>query len=353
MARPAIIIGLILVIMESMNEFAAFEYYGVDTLSVGVYITWLGKNNLGGAAQIAIFMLLFIFLLMIIEKGLRKKRSFAQNNKSPITTNRIKLSKKKSSFVLIICATPIFIGFLFPSIVLFDFVIERIFEIEVFEYASLLFNSLFLSICAAILTIILGVFLVNTYITSNNIIIRLSVSISRLGYALPGVVLALGVIVPLITLDGYLKSVFGQYFNITIGLIFSGTMIAIIYAYVIRFLTISYGTIESGFVTLNPDISAASRVLGQSKYSTLLKIQLPIIKPALIMSALLVFVDSMKELPATLILRPFNFDTLATHVYTYASLSQIEEAALPALTIVLAGLLPIILINRELVRNKN
>ena len=353
MARPAIIIGLILVIMESMNEFAAFEYYGVDTLSVGVYITWLGKNNLGGAAQIAIFMLLFIFLLMIIEKGLRKKRSFAQNNKSPITTNRIKLSKKKSSFVLIICATPIFIGFLFPSIVLFDFVIERIFEIEVFEYASLLFNSLFLSICAAILTIILGVFLVNTYITSNNIIIRLSVSISRLGYALPGVVLALGVIVPLITLDGYLKSIFGQYFNITIGLIFSGTMIAIIYAYVIRFLTISYGTIESGFVTLNPDISAASRVLGQSKYSTLLKIQLPIIKPALIMSALLVFVDSMKELPATLILRPFNFDTLATHVYTYASLSQIEEAALPALTIVLAGLLPIILINRELVRNKN
>ena len=177
-------------------------------------------------------------------------------------------------------------------------------------------------------------------------------SISRLGYA-PGVVLALGVIVPLITLDGYLKSIFGQYFNITIGLIFSGTMIAIIYAYVIRFLTISYGTIESGFVTLNPDISAASRVLGQSKYSTLLKIQLPIIKPALIMSALLVFVDSMKELPATLILRPFNFDTLATHVYTYASLSQIEEAALPALTIVLAGLLPIILINRELVRNKN
>ena len=244
-------------------------------------------------------------------------------------------------------------GFLFPSIVLFDFVIERILEIEVFEYASLLFNSLFLSICAAILTIILGVFLVNTYITSNNIIIRLSVSISRLGYALPGVVLALGVIVPLVTLDGYLKSIFGQYFNITIGLIFSGTMIAIIYAYVIRFLTISYGTIESGFVTLNPDIAAASRVLGQSKYSTLLKIQLPIIKPALIMSALLVFVDSMKELPATLILRPFNFDTLATHVYTYASLSQIEEAALPALTIVLTGLLPIILINRELVRNKN
>tara|TARA_Y100000768_G_scaffold388728_1_gene386494 strand:- start:1974 stop:3620 length:1647 start_codon:yes stop_codon:yes gene_type:complete len=353
MARPAIIIGLILVIMESMNEFAAFEYYGVDTLSVGVYITWLGKNNLGGAAQIAIFMLLFVFLLMIIEKGLRKKRSFAQNNRKLMSVNRIKLSKGRSVFAIIICAVPILIGFLFPSLVLLDFVLERILEVDAIKYADLLFNSLLLSIFAAILTIILGVFLVNTYITSNNFIIRLSVTISRLGYALPGVVIALGVIVPLITLDGLIKNALGHYFNITVGLIFSGTMIAIVYAYVIRFLTISYGTIESGFTTLNPDIAAASRVLGQSKYSTLIKIQLPIIKPALIMSALLVFVDSMKELPATLILRPFNFDTLATYVYTYASLSQIEEAALPALTIVATGLLPIILINRELVKNEN
>ena len=350
MARPAIIIGLILVIMESMNEFAAFEYYGVDTLSVGVYITWLGKNNLGGAAQIAIFMLLFVFLLMVIEKGLRKKRSFAQNNKKLLSSNRIKLSKRKSFFVLTCCIIPILVGFLFPSLVLVDFVLERILEVDILKYAKLLFNSLFLSACAAILTIILGIFLVNTYITSNNIIIRLCVTISRLGYALPGVVIALGVIVPLITLDGFIKNILGQYFDITVGLIFSGTMIAIIYAYVIRFLTISYGTIESGFTSLNPNITAASRVLGQSKYSTLVKIQLPIIKPALIMSALLVFVDSMKELPATLILRPFKFDTLATHVYTYASLSQIEEAALPALTIVIAGLIPIILINRELVK---
>ena len=353
MARPAIIIGLILVIMESMNEFAAFEYFGVDTLSVGVYITWLGKNNLGGAAQIAIFMLLFIFLLMIIERGLRRKRSFAQNNKKLITSNRIKLPRRKGILILVLCSIPILIGFLFPSLVLFDFVIERVHEVDTFKYADLLLNSFFLSVFAAILTIILGIFLVNVYITSNNIIIRLSVTISRLGYALPGVVIALGVIVPLITLDGFIKNTLGQYFNITVGLIFSGTMIAIVYAYVIRFLTISYGTIESGFATLNPDIAAASRVLGQSKYSTLIKVQLPIIKPALIMSALLVFVDSMKELPATLILRPFNFDTLATYVYTYASLSQIEEAALPALTIVATGLLPIILINRELVKNKN
>jgi iron(III) transport system permease protein len=352
MARPAIIIGLILVIMETMNEFAAFEYFGVDTLSVGVYITWLGKNNLGGAAQIAIFMLLFVFLLMMIEKGLRKKRSFTQNNKKQISANRIKLSKGRLVLVMIICILPVLIGFLLPSLVLFDFILERIFEVELLEYSSLLFNSLFLSICAAILTTILGIFLVNTHSTSNNLIIRLSVTISRLGYALPGVVLAIGVIVPLIAVDGVLRNIFGQYFNITIGLFLSGTLMAIIYAYIVRFLTISFGTIESGFATLNPDITAASRSLGKSKFSTLIKIQLPIIKPALIMSALLVFVDSMKELPATLILRPFNFDTLATNVYTYASLSDIGNASLPAMTIVVAGLFPIILINRELNRGR-
>lgn len=253
---------------------------------------------------------------------------------------------------MIICILPVLIGFLLPSLVLFDFILERIFEVELLEYSSLLFNSLFLSICAAILTTILGIFLVNTHSTSNNLIIRLSVTISRLGYALPGVVLAIGVIVPLIAVDGVLRNIFGQYFNITIGLILSGTLMAIIYAYIVRFLTISFGTIESGFATLNPDITAASRLLGKSKFSTLIKIQLPIIKPALIMSALLVFVDSMKELPATLILRPFNFDTLATNVYTYASLSDIGNASLPAMTIVVAGLFPIILINRELNRGR-
>jgi len=288
----------------------------------------------------------------MIEKGLRKKRSFTQNNKKQISANRIKLSKGRLVLVMIICIIPVLIGFLLPSLVLFDFILERIFEVELLEYSGLLFNSLFLSICAAILTTILGIFLVNTHSTSNNLIIRLSVTISRLGYALPGVVLAIGVIVPLIAVDGVLRNIFGQYFNITIGLILSGTLMAIIYAYIVRFLTISFGTIESGFATLNPDITAASRLLGKSKFSTLIKIQLPIIKPALIMSALLVFVDSMKELPATLILRPFNFDTLATNVYTYASLSDIGNASLPAMTIVVAGLFPIILINRELNRGR-
>ena len=351
MARPAIIIGLILVMMESMNEFAAFEYYGVNTLSVGVYVTWLEKNNLSGAAQIAIFMLIFVFLLMIIERKLRNKRSFVQKNNNTLAINRVQLVGLRAYIISMICFLPILIGFIFPSIVLLDFIIQRYYEIDITKYLQLVLNSIYLSSFAAFLTLVISIYLINVSISSNNFIIKLSIGVSRLGYALPGVVLALGIIVPVITVDNFLKGLIGDVFGISMGLIISGTAIGVLYAYIVRFLTIAYGTIESGFSALNPDLGAASRVLGRSRIQTLLGIQLPIIKPALIAAVLLVFVDSMKELPATLLLRPFNFDTLATHVYTYASLSSLEDAALPAMTIVAVGIIPIIFINRVLMRS--
>lgn len=351
MARPAIIIGLILVMMESMNEFAAFEYYGVNTLSVGVYVTWLEKNNLSGAAQIAIFMLIFVFLLMIIERKLRNKRSFVQKNNNTLAINRVQLVGLRAYIISMICFLPILIGFIFPSIVLLDFIIQRYYEIDIIKYLQLVLNSIYLSSFAAFLTLVISIYLINVSISSNNFIIKLSIGVSRLGYALPGVVLALGIIVPVITVDNFLKGLIGDVFGISMGLIISGTAIGVLYAYIVRFLTIAYGTIESGFSALNPDLGAASRVLGRSRIQTLLGIQLPIIKPALIAAVLLVFVDSMKEFPATLLLRPFNFDTLATHVYTYASLSSLEDAALPAMTIVAVGIIPIIFINRVLMRS--
>jgi len=351
MARPAIIIGLILVMMESMNEFAAFEYYGVNTLSVGVYVTWLEKNNLSGAAQIAIFMLIFVFLLMIIERKLRNKRSFVQKNNNTLAINRVQLVGLRAYIISMFCFLPILIGFIFPSIVLLDFIIQRYYEIDIIKYLQLVLNSIYLSSFAAFLTLVISIYLINVSISSNNFIIKLSIGVSRLGYALPGVVLALGIIVPVITVDNFLKGLIGDVFGISMGLIISGTAIGVLYAYIVRFLTIAYGTIESGFSALNPDLGAASRVLGRSRIQTLLGIQLPIIKPALIAAVLLVFVDSMKELPATLLLRPFNFDTLATHVYTYASLSSLEDAALPAMTIVAVGIIPIIFINRVLMRS--
>jgi len=348
MARPAIAVGIILVLMECLNDFAALEYFGVNTLTVGVYTTWLQKNNLGGAAQIAIVMLVFIFSLIILERKLRKNRTFYQNNKNSLSPNRINITGYKAWFLSFICFIPILIGFIAPGFVLIKFVLKRYHEIDLEQYVNLAFNSVFLSITASLLTIFVGIYLINSLSVSKNILLKFFIAISRVGYALPGVVLALGIMVPLIHFDRAIQNVFSSFLGISVGLIFTGTFVAIIYAYIVRFLTIAYGTIESGFSSLSPNISMASRSLGKSQIETLLKIELPIIKPAIIAAALLVFVDSMKELPATLLLRPFNFDTLSTHVYTYASLSAIEDAALPALTIVLTGILPIILLNRTL-----
>jgi len=229
----------------------------------------------------------------------------------------------------------------------------RYYEVDLNEYFHLVFNSIFLASIASMLTVFIGIYLINSMNTSNNLLLKISISISRIGYALPGVVLALGIMVPLIHFDRLIQNIFSSFMGISLGLIFTGTFIAIIYAYIVRFLTIAYGTVESGFSSLSPNMAMASRTLGKSQIETLLKIELPIVRPAIIAAALLVFVDSMKELPATLLLRPFNFDTLSTHVYTYASLSAIEDAALPALTIVLTGILPIILLNRTLMlKNK-
>jgi iron(III) transport system permease protein len=288
---------------------------------------------------------------MIIERKLRNKRSFVQKNNNTLAINRVQLVGLRAYIISMICFLPILIGFIFPSIVLLDFIIQRYYEIDIIKYLHLVLNSIYLSSFAAFLTLVISIYLINVSISSNNFIIKLSIGVSRLGYALPGVVLALGIIVPVITVDNFLKGLIGDVFGISMGLIISGTAIGVLYAYIVRFLTIAYGTIESGFSALNPDLGAASRVLGRSRIQTLLGIQLPIIKPALIAAVLLVFVDSMKELPATLLLRPFNFDTLATHVYTYASLSALEDAALPAMTIVAVGIVPIIFINRVLMRS--
>jgi len=353
MARPAIVVGIILVLMECLNEFAALEYFGVNTLTVGVYVTWLQKNNLGGASQIAIVMLLFIFSLIVLERKLRKNRTFHQNSKNSLSPNRINVIGYKAWILSFVCFVPILIGFIAPAFVLIKFVLMRYYEVDLNEYFHLVFNSIFLASIASMLTVFIGIYLINSMNTSNNLLLKISISISRIGYALPGVVLALGIMVPLIHFDRLIQNIFSSFMGISLGLIFTGTFIAIIYAYIVRFLTIAYGTVESGFSSLSPNMAMASRTLGKSQIETLLKIELPIVRPAIIAAALLVFVDSMKELPATLLLRPFNFDTLSTHVYTYASLSAIEDAALPALTIVLTGILPIILLNRTLMlKNK-
>ena len=348
LARPGIAVGVSLALMECLNDIGAAGFFGVRTLTLGVYTTWLSQGNLGGAAQISAVMLLFIFALVWFERAARRKQSFVLPSQRPRKPDRRRLKGWERYAAVVICALPILIGFVIPALVLMSFAYSRLEEALSVTYLRSVYHSLLLASLAAFFAVALGLVLgyanraLSQGFTTN--IIRLA----AMGYAIPGTVLGIGVLIPLAAFDNSLDSFMRQHFNVSTGLLLSGTIAAIIFAYVVRFLAVSFGAIETGLQKVTPNVAAAARTLGRGPLSAFFEVHLPLLRPALVSAALLVFVDCMKELPATLILRPFNFETLATSVFMLASLDQLEESALPALTIVAVGLLPVILLSRTL-----
>ena len=346
LARPALVAGVALVLMECLNDIGAVEYLGVQTLTASVYSTWMQRSNLGGAAQIATVMLGFIVVLFAAE---RMARGSAQIHH---TTGRYRsipfhdLTGWKGYTAAAVCAAPFVAGFLVPVLVLIRLAwtaSEDAAGSRFFEAAS---NSFFLSAVAAGVAVWLALTLGYAKRVAANGFTRPAVRIAGLGYAVPGTVLALGLLIPLAGIDNSIDAMMRSTFGVSTGLLFSGSIFALIIAYSIRFLAVGLGTIEAGLERISPNLDAASRALGETALSTLVRVHLPLLLPALGSAGLLVFVDAMKELPATLLLRPFNFDTLATHIYELAALEQFEEAALGALTIVAVGLIPVLLLHR-------
>jgi len=352
LARPAIAIGVTLALMETLNDIGAVQYFGVNTLTVGVYVTWLQKNNLGGAAQIATVMLAFVFLLIWIERRARQGRRFHQSAARHRFPARHRLTGNKALAAVVACTLPITIGFVIPGAVLLDSAITFFDVANLRNFSSNIFNSLTLAVLAASLTLLFGIFLSYASRLSRTPPVRGAALAASVGYAVPGTVLAIGILVPLAGIDNFIDGIARASFGFSTGLLLSGTIFAITYAYVVRFMAISYGAIDAGLGQASPNLHMASRILGRTPYRTLREVHLPLIRPAIAAATLLVFVDAMKELPATLLLRPFNFDTLATHVYTYASLETVEEASLSALAIVAVGILPVLLLNRTIGRRE-
>ncbi|MFN4141955.1 ABC transporter permease [Aestuariivirga sp.] len=348
LARPGIAVGVSLALMECLNDIGAAGFFGVRTLTLGVYTTWLSQGNLGGAAQISAVMLLFIFVLVWFERTARRKQSFVLPAQRPRQPDRIRLNGWQRVLAVFVCALPVLIGFVVPALILMNFAASRLEEAYSVTYLKAVYHSLLLAGLAAGFAVLLGLVLgyanraVRKGLTSK--IIRLA----SMGYAIPGTVLGIGVLIPLAGFDNALDSFLRDTFGVSTGLLLSGSIAAIIFAYVVRFLAVSFGAIETGLQKVTPNVAAAARTLGRGPIAAFSEVHLPLLRPALVSAALLVFVDCMKELPATLILRPFDFETLATSVFMLASLDQLEESALPALTIVAAGLLPVILLSRTL-----
>jgi iron(III) transport system permease protein len=346
LARPALAAGLALALMETLNDLGAVQYLGVQTLTASIYTTWLQRSSLGGAAQLSLVALLFVLALVAAERAARGHGQYHH------TTGRYRsipfsdLEGWRGYAAAGFCAVPVLAGFVAPFGILLVQATAHVSDALLAGFWSAVRNSIAVSVVAALVTVALGLGLAYARRVAPNVFVRIAVRGAGLGYALPGTVLALGLLIPLADLDNAVDAWMRNWIGVPVGLLLSGSLFVVVLAYVIRFLAVSLSALEAGFERLSPNLDAAARTLGETALSALWRVHIPLLIPALGAAALLVFVDAMKELPATLLLRPFNFETLATHVYAYAGLEMFENATLGALTIVVIGLVPVLLLHR-------
>lgn len=351
LARPAIAVGVSLALLETLNDIGASEFLGVQTLTVSVYTTWITRSDLAGAAQIALSMLAIVVMLILLERHGRRHQRYASTQRMrPVQPE--KLSGTRALVAVVLGWLPVLIGFVAPALYLLEETIKH-FGTAGGISAQLLqsgYNTVSVALIATFMTVA-GAIVVTWAVRSSHTIktrfMTLCSRISTVGYALPGTVLAIGLLLPLIAVDdliGWLAQLLGYP---PPGLLLMGSTTALVCAYVIRFMAISVGSLESGLARIPPSLEQASRLLGESPAGTLRRVHLPLLRPAIGAAALLIFVDAMKELPATLLLRPVNFETLATWLYAEAARGTYEEGAIAALAIVVAGLLPVILLARH------
>ena len=347
LARPAIAIGTALALMEALNDVGASQFLGIRTLTLSVYSTWVNRSDLPGAAGIALFMLAVVIALVSVERLARRKQRFANTTQRTQPPARRLLTGARAGAALAAGTLPVFFGFLLPAAYLAWAAAVRI------EFAGVspnlvreTINTVTISAIATLVAVILG--LIVAYAARINAG-RTGAALSRaasVGYALPGTVLAIGLLVPLAAFDNFVDASLRQFAGVSTGLLIAGSGAALVYAYVARFLAISVGGIEAGLDKVPRSLDQSARTLGRTAAGTLKAVHLPLVRPAIGAAAILVFVDCMKELPATLLLRPLNFETLATHLYGEAVRGTYEDGAIAALLIVLAGLLPVIVLAR-------
>jgi len=346
LARPALAAGVALALMECLNDLGAVQYLGVSTLTVSIYVTWLQRSSLAGAAQIALVALLVVVVLLAAERAARGRSQFHH------TTGRYRsipfsdLEGWRGMLAATACALPVLLGFAAPFAVLLMQGLAHISDAYAAGFWRATRNSVGVATVAAVVTVLTGLGLAYARRLAPTVLVRTVVRAAGVGYAMPGTVLAVGLLVPLAALDNHVDAFLRATLGVSSGLLLSGSLLVVVLAYSIRFLAVSLGALEAGFERLSPNLDAVARTLGETAFSALRRVHMPLLLPALGAAALLVFVDGMKELPATLLLRPFNFETLATHVYSYAGLEQFEQAALGALTIVLIGLVPVLLLHQ-------
>ena len=347
LARPAIAAGVAVVMMETVNDFGTVDYFAVQTLTTGIFTTWLESNNAGGAAQIACVILVLVVALVLIEKASRRRSRFynmALGNR-PVTRTRLRGGAAWLACGL--CSVPVALGFVLPTAVLLGHAVDNAGAWTEPALLRALWHTLTVGGIAAVTTVLAAVFLVYGVRLSGRALPRLLLPVTTIGYAAPGAVLGVGILIPLARLDNGMADGILALTGHDIGLILTGSAFALILAYCVRFFAIAQGATDAAMGRISPSLPMAARSLGRSRAQVLRSVHFPLIRGTLGSALLLVFVDCVKELPATLLLRPFNYDTLATRVHEQASLERLGQAAPAAILVILVGLVAVGLLARS------
>ncbi|ENO3978883.1 iron ABC transporter permease [Aeromonas veronii] len=348
LARPAIMVAVSLVAMETLADFATVHFFAINTLTTAVYDTWLGYGSLATAAKLSCLMLLAVVLLIALERRSRSRQQVFQKSMGHEQPLRYPLKGMSRWLAGLWCWGLVLAGFGLPFVILLDYGV-RYFELSwTPEFVRFAGNSLAISALTALLAMGIALLLGFFRRLDGGFKSLLPLRIAAMGYAMPGTVLAIGVLVPLTALDFAINDLAEWLGRQGPGLLLTGTITAIVFGYLVRFVAIAIGSVESSMGKISPSLDMAARSLGQGDGGMLRRVHLPLVRRGLFAGAMLVFIESMKELPAALLLRPFNFDTLATHVYQFVSDEMLERGALGAIVIVLVGLLPLIWVNRSL-----
>ena len=351
LARPAIMAGLALALMETLNDLGTVEYFGINTFTTGIYRTWLGMGERAAAAQLAAFLMIFVLILIVLERRSRSAAQYYDSSSSIEKLTPFQLDPWHSFLAFTACLLPVCLGFIIPGAYLVQLTLNNLDTVDG-DFTDLAQHSFVLASITAIAAMIISLIMAYGQRLEPNWLMKTAVRIAAMGYAIPGSVIAVGVLIPVAGLDNIIDRWMQSTFNVSTGLLLSGTIFSLIFAYLVRFLAVGFGSVESSLNKIAPSLDDASRSLGYGSTSTLWKIHIPLMSGSLLTSAMLVFVDVMKELPATLVIRPFNFDTLGIRVYQYASDERLAEAAAPALAIVIVGIVPVILLSWRITHSR-
>ncbi|MFV3074701.1 ABC transporter permease [Niveispirillum fermenti] len=352
LARPAIAAGLALAMMEVLADFGTVQYFAVDTFTTGIYRTWFAMGEPVAAAQLASVLMLFVMVLIVMERYSRGRARYFHSTGRYRSLPSYHLRGLPALAALVACLAPLLAGFVIPIAILGKLAMEGGDQLFGANFRELAGNSFTLAGLTAVLAVALACLVAYGLRLRPTATLKTAARVAAMGYAIPGSVIAVGILIPAARIDNAVDGFMRGHFGVSTGLLLSGTIAAIVYAYLVRFLAVSFNTVEASLSKIRPTMDQAARILGQTPGRTLLKVHTPIMRGSLLTAGLLVFVDVMKELPATMIVRPFNFDTLAVRVYTLASDERLAEAATPALAIVAVGILPVILLSRAIAKSR-